>query len=60
MYLQNADIYRSLANLSWFGKLFTSILYQRINNVLEKSGLLSEEQAVFFVKVMVPQIIYCH
>ena len=40
-------IIKSIKILSCFGKLFTSILNQRINTFLENSGLLSEEQAAF-------------
>ena len=43
----NADNCRGITILRCFGKLFASILNQRINTFLENSGLLSEEQASF-------------
>ncbi|MEW8548698.1 MAG: reverse transcriptase family protein, partial [Candidatus Thiodiazotropha sp.] len=43
----NPDNYRGITILSCMGKLFTSILNQRINLFLEEYGILGEEQAGF-------------
>ena len=45
--INDPDNYRGITILSCLGKLFTSILNKRINNFLENSGLLCEEQAGF-------------
>jgi len=45
--VNNPDNYRGITILSCFGKLFTSILNNRLNTFLESSGLLCEEQAGF-------------
>ena len=41
------DNYRGITILSCFGKLFTAILNNRLNNYLESMNLLCEEQAGF-------------
>ena len=41
----NPDNYRGITILSCFGKLFTSVLNNRLNNYLESMNLLCEEQA---------------
>ena len=41
------DNYRGITILSCLGKLFSSVLNNRINMFLEDSGLLAEEQAGF-------------
>ena len=41
------DNYRGVTLLSCFGKLFTSILNNRLNNYLENMNILVEEQAGF-------------
>ena len=41
------DNYRGIAILSCFGKLFTSVLNQRLSDYLDNFGLLDEEQAGF-------------
>ena len=41
------DSYRGITILSCFGKVFTAVLNQRLNNYLESTGLLIEEQAGF-------------
>ena len=43
----NPDNYRGLTILNCFGKLFTSVLNNRLNNYLESMNLLCEEQAGF-------------
>ena len=43
----NPDIYRGITILSCFGKLFTAVLNNRLNNYLENMNLLCEEQAGF-------------
>ena len=43
----NPDNYRGITILSCLGKLFTSVLNNRINSFLEEAGLLAEEQAGF-------------
>ena len=43
----NPDNYRGITILSYFGKLFTAILNNRLNNYLEEMNLLCEEQAGF-------------
>ena len=43
----NPDNYRGITILSCFGKLFTSVLNNRLNNYLENMNLLCEEQAGF-------------
>ncbi len=45
--INDPDNYRGITILSCFGKLFTAILNRRLNNFLEQSGLLCEEQAGF-------------
>eukprot|EP00745_Piridium_sociabile_P028066 TRINITY_DN45105_c0_g1_i6.p1 TRINITY_DN45105_c0_g1~~TRINITY_DN45105_c0_g1_i6.p1 ORF type:complete len:171 (-),score=7.55 TRINITY_DN45105_c0_g1_i6:29-541(-) len=44
---KDTDNYRGITILSCFGKLFTSILNQRINNFVELNNLLGQEQAGF-------------
>ena len=41
------DNYRGITLLSCFGKLFISILNNRLNNYLENMSILAEEQAGF-------------
>ena len=41
------DNYRGITLLSCFGKLFTSILNNRLNNYLENMNILADEQAGF-------------
>jgi hypothetical protein len=43
----NTDNYRGITMLSCFGKLFTSILNDRIHSFLDKNDLLGTEQAGF-------------
>ena len=43
----NPDNYRGITILSCFGKLFTAVLNNRLNNYLENMSLLCEEQAGF-------------
>ena len=43
----NPDNYRGITILSCFGKLFTAVLSNRLNNYLENMNLLCEEQAGF-------------
>lgn len=45
--INDPDNYRGITILSCFGKLFTAVLNQRLNNYLESTGLLIEEQAGF-------------
>ena len=45
--VKNPDNYRGITILSCLGKLFTSILNERLNKFLEDSGILNEEQAGF-------------
>ena len=45
--INDPDNYRGITILSCFGKLFTAILNHRLNNYLESTGLLIEEQAGF-------------
>ena len=45
--VKDPDNYRGITILSCFGKLFTAVLNQRLNNYLESTGILIEEQAGF-------------
>ena len=44
---KDPDNYRGITILSCFGKLFTSVINNRLSNYLENFGLLDEEQAGF-------------
>ena len=44
---ENPDNYRGITILSCFGKLFTSVLNNRLNIYLDSMNLLCEEQAGF-------------
>ena len=45
--IANPDNYRGITILSCYGKLFTAVLNNRLNNYLENMNLLCEEQAGF-------------
>ena len=45
--INDPDNYRGITILSCFGKLFTAVLNKRLNDHLESTGLLIEEQAGF-------------
>ena len=47
----NPDNYRGITILSCFGKLFTAVLNNRLNNYLENMNLLCEEHAGLCKKV---------